>query len=303
MQVFASCALVGVMVITEYPTALLALVLGGYMLAVLADLGQLRDWRVYAVGAAGVALAISPLLYYNVVVYGQAFTTGYQYHATAKFAAAHSDGLSGIGPPDPVVMFAMTLHPLMGIFWQSPVLLLAVPGWLTMWRVRHRAEVGFSFTAILSYVILMSGYYEWSGGLAYTPRHLIPMLPLFAVPLAFLPPRWVPLAWGLAAVSILQSLIAVSTRLEWVVRLIRTTLDQHGHPTAFFVSTIWSVIWSNMRAGMLLTNRGTLVLPVGLLSLVPLLLLEATLVCVLIYRAEARRAGGPMAALEGDAPC
>jgi len=45
-QVFASCFLTGFMVVTEYPTGVLALVLGGYMLLVLSDLGRLRDWRV-----------------------------------------------------------------------------------------------------------------------------------------------------------------------------------------------------------------------------------------------------------------
>jgi len=284
LQVFASCALAGFMVVTEYPTAVLALVLGGYMLLVLRDLGRLRDWRVYVVGASAVALAVSPLLYYNFAVYGSPFTTGYQHHATVKFAAAHSQGLAGIGPPDPVVMFAMTLHPLMGIFWQSPVLLLAIPGWLTM-RATHRTEAWFSFTAILVYVALISGYYEWSGGLAYTPRHLIPVLPMFAIPLAFLPRRWMPIAWGLAGLSIVQHLIAAAGREDWVVRLIRSTLDASGHPSMHFTSTIWTVIWPNMRHGMFLKNRGTMLLPDGFLSLLPLLLLEAVLVVMVIRRA------------------
>ena len=285
LQVFASCALTGFMVVTEYPTAVLALVLGGYMLLVLSDLGRLRDWRVYLVGASAVALAISPLLYYNLAVYGHPFTTGYQHHATVKFAAAHSQGLSGIGAPDPVVMFAMTLHPLMGIFWQSPVLLLAIPGWLAMWKASHRMEAWFSFTAILVYVALISGYYEWSGGLAYTPRHLIPVLPLFALPLAFLPRRWVPLAWGLAGLSILQHLIAVAGRAEWVVRLIRSTLDANGHPSMHFTSTIWTAIWPNMQQGLFMRNRGTMVLPEGFVSLLPLVVLEAALVFLLMRQA------------------
>jgi hypothetical protein len=285
VQVFASCALAGFMVVTEYPTAVLALVLGGYMLLVLGDLGRLRDWRVYLVGAAAVALAISPLLYYNLAVYGHPLTTGYQHHATVKFAAAHSQGLSGIGPPDVVVMFAMTLHPLMGIFWQSPVLLLAIPGWFAMWRAAHRMEASFSFAAILVYVALISGYYEWSGGLAYTPRHLIPMLPLFAMPLAFLPRRWMPLAWGLTALSIVQHTVAVAGRADWVVRLIRSTLDASGHPSMHFTSTIWTVIWPNMQRGMFLKNRGTMLLPDGFLSLLPLAVLEAALVFLLARRA------------------
>jgi hypothetical protein len=294
LQVAVSCAMLGLMVITEYPAAVLALVLGGYMLYVLASLGRLSDWRVYAVGAAAFAIAIAPLLYYNLAVYGQALTTGYQHHATAKFAAAHSHGLSGIGLPDPVVMFAMTLHPLMGIFWQSPVLLLAIPGWVAMRGTSREAEGWLSLAAIVAYLALISGYYEWSGGLSYTPRHLIPMLPLFAIPLAHLPRRWVPVAWVLAAVSILQHLIAMTGRFEWVVRLIRATLDEHGHPTTFWVSTIWTAIWQNMQNGLFLKNRGTLLLPDGPLSWLPLFAIEAVLAVVLIR--HAKRHDAPAAA-------
>ena len=158
---------------------------------VMRDIGRSADWRIYTAAAAGFAVALAPLLYYNAQVYGQFFTTGYQHHATAKFAAAHAQGLAGIGMPDPVVIGAMTIHPLMGIFWQSPVLLLAFVGLFAHDSKDYRAELCLALAAILAYVTLISGYYEWSGGLAYTPRHLIPVLPLFAIPLAFLPRRWI----------------------------------------------------------------------------------------------------------------
>jgi hypothetical protein len=281
-QVFASCVLVGYMVVTEYPTALLALVLGGYMLVVLRDLDRLADWRLYAAGAAGCLLAVSPLVYYNVAVYGDPFTTGYQHHATPKFAAAHSQGLSGIGMPDPIVMIAMTLHPLMGLFWQSPFLLLAAAGWMAMRGSERRAELWFSLTAILAYLTLMSGYYDWSGGLAYTPRHIIPMLPLFAIPLAFLPKRWTALGWCLVAISIVQSLVAVAAQWDYVTRLIRNTLDARGHPTTVFVSTIWSVCWTNLLNGKFVKNRGSLFMPAGFATLLPLVLVEAVLAVLLV---------------------
>jgi hypothetical protein len=301
LQAFASCVLLGYMVVTEYPTAVLALVLGCYMLFVLLELGRLPDWRTYAAGAAGFLLGLSPLLYYNLRVFGNIFTTGYQHHATAKFAAAHSQGLSGIGMPDPMVMGAMTFHPLMGIFWQSPVLLLAVVGWMAMRRTQHRAELWFSLSAILAYVALISGYYNWSGGLSYTPRHLIPLMPLFAVPLAFLPLRWAGLGWSLAVLSIAQHMIAAAARLEYLVRLIERTLDANHHPTTVFVSTIWSQCWSNLRAGLYLKNRGTwLISGGGFPTLLPLVLVEAALVVVLV-RAIAHRENAPYGPRAGGA--
>jgi len=288
VEAFGSCVLVGCMVVTEYPTALLGLVLGGYMLVVLRDLDRLADWRLYAAGAAGCLIAISPLVYYNISVYGDPFTTGYQHHATAQFAAAHAQGLSGIGMPDPIVMIAMTFHPLMGVFWQSPFLLLAAPGWMAMRRSEHRAELLFSLTAIVAYIALISGYYEWSGGQAYTPRHLVPLFPLFAIPLAFLPRRWMTAGWCLLGLSIAQHLVAVAARWDFMSRFIRATLDASHHPTTVFVSTIWSVCWPNLRAGMFLKSRGALFMPSGFATLLPLLLVEAVL-AVLLVRALAAR--------------
>lgn len=220
-QAFASCVLLGYMVVTEYPTALLALLLGFYMLLVLRESHQLADWRIYAVSAAGFVAAVTPLLVYNLHVYGAPLTTGYQHHATAQYAAAHAKGLSGIGTPDPIVMLAMTFHPLMGIFWQSPVLLLAFAVWLRMHREGRAAELWLSLGAIVGYVALISGYYEWEGGLAYTSRHVIPILPMFAIPLAFLPKRWIALAWCLAAISIVQHTIAAAARMDYLVKFVR----------------------------------------------------------------------------------
>lgn len=288
VQAFVSCALLGLMVITEYPAALLALLLGFYMLLVLRDAHQLTEWRVYAVSAAGFLLAVTPLLLYNLRVYGVPLTTGYQHHATAQYAAAHARGLSGIGLPDPIVMAAMTFHPLMGIFWQSPVLLLAIVGWLRMRREGHRAELWFSLAAIAAYILLISGYYEWEGGLAYTPRHIIPILPLFAIPLAFLPKRWMALGWCLAAISILQHTIAAAARMDYLVKFVAPLLDAHHHPTTIFASTIWDVCWLNLRQGLYLKNRGALMMSLGFATLIPLIVVEGVLALIAFRVSKSR---------------
>ena len=294
LRVFVSSLLLGWMVVTEYPTAVLVPFLGGYAIFVLREQRRLSEWRLYAIAATGGLLAVAPLLWYNAQVFGHPLTTGYQHHATAKFAAAHAVGVSGIGPPDPVVMLAMTVHPLMGIFWQSPVLLLAVAGWMTMWRLGWRAEACLSFAVCVSYLALMSGYYDWSGGLAYTPRHLIPLFAVFAIPLAFVPQRW--MALGVVSRRHLHRTAPDRGRraMEHLFRLIRRTLDEQGHPTVFFVSTIWSAIWPNIQNGLLVRNRGTLIMPLGIATLIPLFVIEAVLVVVLLRVIAAReRAGTP----------
>jgi hypothetical protein len=287
VQAFASCALLGFMMVTEYPTALLALILGGYMLFVIRRLRRLADWRLYAVGAAGGFLALSPMLYYNIRVYGHVFTTGYQHEAASEFAAAHANGLSGIGLPDPAVMMAMTIHPLMGIFWQSPVLLLAAAGWRAI-RTEYRGEFLLSLTAIVAYVIFMSGYYDWSGGQAYAPRHLVPLFPLFAIPLAFLPRRWRAIGWCLTGLSIAQHLVATAAQWGGLSDMVYSTLDESNFPMVF-TSTIWNVCWPNLRAGLFLENRGALFLLSGFASLLPLLFVEMVLAILLLRTVAARQ--------------
>jgi len=281
-RAFASGLLLGFMVVTEYPTAVLALVLGGYMLVALRDLGLASAWRPYAATAAGFVLALTPLVYYNVHVFGDPWTTGYQHHATAEFAAAHAHGLSGIGPPDPIVLFASTFHPLMGIFWQSPLLLLAFVGWLAAEGPEIRAASWFSFAAVTTYLVLLSGYYDWAGGTAYTPRHLIPLYPLFAIPLACLPRRWRHVAVALGAVSILQHVIAVAASWDSLDALLDMAIED-GHPTTYALSTIWSVCWVNLRAGLFLKNPAMLVWPTGgFVTLAPLLVAEVMLLVALL---------------------
>lgn len=77
-----------------------------------------------------------------------------------------------------------------------------------------------------------------------------------------------------------------------------STLDANGHPSMDFTSTIWSVIWPNMQQGLFLRNRGTMVLPEGFLSLVPLAVLELALVWLLLRRA-ARIDGSTGEAVKG----
>ena len=71
-------------------------------------------------------------------------------------------------------------------------------------------------------------------------ENLIPLLPLFAVPLAFLPPRWAAVGWSLAMISIAQHMIAVAARMDYISQLVRHSLDANHRPTTLFVSTIWS---------------------------------------------------------------
>jgi hypothetical protein len=278
---FLSSLLLGLTVITEYPAAALVLLLCPYMLYTLYQSRQLSDWRVYSLMAAAFAIPVCIQLYYNYDVFGSPLTTGYSHESNEVFQAAHAASFMGIGWPDLRVFFYMTFQPALGIIWQAPVLFPALIGWVFMAkRPEYRPEMYFSLGTILSYILLISGYYMWWGGTSFTPRHIIPILPIFALPLAFLPKKAsIPiLVTGLIAMG--QNLLMTACGYEgltgYLAALLRGRLIS-GHEGM----AIYEVCLPNFINGQLVNSRGIQLLHLhGPASLIPLLILEAGLLAV-----------------------
>jgi hypothetical protein len=262
--IYLSGFLLGFLVITEYPAAALVPILGGYVLFILRRRRELRNWKVYGLLAAGAFLPVGLLLFYNYACFGNPFTPGYSYESMQRFQTAHATGLFGIGLPDPKALFYITLHPGMGIFWQSPFLLLAIPGGIALVRSREHAPEGiFAVTAILVYLVFCSGYYAWGG--AYTPRHIIPILPLFVLPLAVLPRKWMPAALAAAVISIAQHFLATSGGFGFSTDPNRGIL-------------VYDMFLPNFLADELTNNRGMQWFGLeGKTSLIPLFMIQGAL--------------------------
>jgi hypothetical protein len=97
----------------------------------------------------------------------------------------------------------------------SPVLWLAVPGLVFMARRGGlRAETALCGIAILAYFTFNACYGNsivfWGGGASVGPRHIIPVLPFVAVPLAFAVQRVRVLFYPLVLVSIFYMLLATA---------------------------------------------------------------------------------------------
>ena len=90
---------------------------------------------------------------------------------------------SDIGFTTPVWegLYGLLISPGKGFFWFSPVLLLALPGSLMLWR-RSRADVLLVWGLVAATVLLYSMWYMWWGGTVWGPRFLVPV----AAPLALL---------------------------------------------------------------------------------------------------------------------
>ncbi len=286
-QAFISSILLGFMLITEYPTALLLALLLPYILYTLYQSGHLFTWKTYGVMALGFIIPVCMLLYYNNSIFGSPFATGYSFESSQAYQAAHEESIMGIGQPSIFNFWYQTFQPAFGIFWQSPILFLALPSWTFMVISKeYRAEAIFCFAAIFSYVVIFSGYYMWWGGLAFTPRHLIPILPIFVLPLAFIPEMLlIPLGLG-AAVSIFQNLVLTASGFEglgtYLSEYLRPIWKKHGilQPRGML---IYDVCLPNILNGDLENNRGIDLFGLkSLSSLLPLLFFELTLTLAFI---------------------
>ncbi len=287
---FLSSFFLGFMVITEYPTAVLVFLLSFYILYTLYQCGQLANWKIYAVMAAGFGIPISLLFYYNYSISGTIFTNTYAHEYLPIWQAAHSQNFMGIGFPNLKVFFYETFHPSLGIFWQSPGLLLAVIGYFFMAKeADYRAELYFTLGVIFLYILLFSGYFDWVGGVSFTPRHLVPIMPLFALPLAFLPKKFSIPTLIIGLVSVSQNFLMAASGFEGLYEYIHTIVKDVefiGNKGMVF----YEVCLPNILNGNLTNNRGIQLFHLqGPVSLLPLLVLEFGLLVIFFLWTQRER--------------
>ena len=190
---------------------------------------------------------------YNWICFGSPLEVGYANESMAEFQAAHSEGIMGIRWPRPETLLYMTIHPMQGIFFYSPVLLLSIIGGLTMLRQETKWRTEFMVVAaiILVYFLAISGLKIWWGGDAFTVRHLVPVLPFFGIFLIFLPRKYLPLLIGIGLVSFFHMLVASATTYYPFDRFIRKALEQ-----GFMLSWNTSLLYERLLPRLLHNRLG-----------------------------------------------
>jgi hypothetical protein len=203
--------LLGAAFLTEYTTAVIILPLALYYCYLLREKLSWRWIRSTIVPPVlGASIPMVILMIYNSLAFGNPFSIGYE-HLGNQFQESMSQGFMGISWPRLEVLFYLTFHPAHGLFWQSPVLLMAMVGFFSLWRdKRYRLEGIIVLIAFISLLLINAGYFMWWGGYSFGPRHLIPMLLFLAIPLVLVPRRLIPLVIILAVISIGQMLIPLA---------------------------------------------------------------------------------------------
>ena len=156
----AAGALMGLAAISDCMGLVFALLLGIY--AVFAALGRGEQARV---GIAAAARRIAPValvaalvlciqLAANWASFGGPFELAQAHHAT--FGAHHEAGFLGVGRPKLEALYQLTVGPYRGLFFGSPLLLLALPGLFLLGR-KMRAESIIIGAAWLAVLLIHSG--------------------------------------------------------------------------------------------------------------------------------------------------
>lgn len=245
-------ALLGAAVLTEYPAAAIA---GAAVL--------FAGWRrgprdALWVAAGGLPWAVL-LASYHALAFGSPLATGYDFVYRAEFA----EGMAvryGLGMPEPQVAIELLFGSFRGLFYLSPICLLAAWGLVRgVIRSPHRARYGAAAAVAMFFWLLNAGYYMWDGGASAGPRHMVPALGFLM--LGLVPAlREVPRAFRvLAGVSVAQALLLAAASPE---------VAQSGDPLWEFALGRLLEATPSAKTGH--SNLGLLLGLPGLLSVVPL---------------------------------
>jgi hypothetical protein len=176
-------ALAGYAIGCEYPTALIAALLGIYALA--GSGSGVHRLGVAARYGVGLAIGLLPAAVYNTVAFGTPYALGYGHLTDPYYAHGMAHGIFGIGWPSWQSAWGASFSPYRGLFVLSPWLLLAAPGLVRMKRAGLGAEALICLSISLVYFLFEIGYAFWDGGASVGPRHFLPALPFLAFPTAF----------------------------------------------------------------------------------------------------------------------
>jgi hypothetical protein len=178
--VLAAGLLAGFAVVFEYPTALVGIVLMGYVLSTAPRLVRSVAF------AAGAAIGVMPLIVYQWLVYGSPFHTPYDdvvaVPGTSGHAVVGPNGTGFLGVTTPRLSDAVRLFvDDRGLLVLSPLVLAGVVGLMLLWRAGRRAESLTCLTIGAAFLVYNSGYTPVFGGIfgggSPGPRLLLVSLP------------------------------------------------------------------------------------------------------------------------------
>lgn len=258
---FFTGLLLGYAVVTEYP----AVIVAGIVFAYAAWNWMQRSLMgELAAMSAGGAVCVALLMLYNTLVFGGPLQLGYA--RSTLWTAQHSTGLFSLGVPQPEVFYELTLGIFRGLFVLSPVLLLAVPGFVVWLRSGdRRGQASVALAAVGGMLLFNASSAMWWGGWGVGPRYMLPGLPFLALGMPFV-------LHGSGGRRAMLALGAASVVATWSMTTAGQSFpsDALRNPWIDHVLPAWT-------AGDIARSWGTLLGMRGLAAFIPLVFLAALL--------------------------
>lgn len=257
--------MLGYSLISEYPTFLIAFAIFLYIVLTLPQ----RRWLIAFV-LAGVPPGLL-LMSYNWIIFHTLLPVGYEY--SELYAEQHGTGFLSLTYPRPDALWGITFGSFRGLFYISPVLLLAVAGFWTWWRMgRLRAEWLVCLWAMISFFLFNGSSVMWQGGYSIGPRYLVPMLPFLTMGLGAFVACWGRSLW---VRSLTVFLTVWSVGVVWALTMGGQNFPDWS-PNPLFTYSLPHLLSNNIarNLGMVVGLRGWVsLLPLGLLLLIIIIFL------------------------------
>ncbi|MGQ9517639.1 MAG: hypothetical protein ACUVT1_10245, partial [Anaerolineae bacterium] len=266
--------LLGWAVVTEYPMALPAGILGLYALY------RLRPPRMIGWLVLGAALPAVLLAGYDLAIYGSPLPLGYAY--SELWQEEVQTGFMTLTAPNLERLWGITFSPYRGLFFLSPALLAAFPGFAVWWRRReYRSEWWVCVGVIAVLVLFNASSVVWWGGYAVGPRYIAPAVPFLMPAVAV----W--LAKGGRRRPLFGALGALSVFAVWA----QTITSLKFYPPELYRFPLVEYAWPMLAQGQIASNWGMALGLRGLWSLAPLALIIGVLAAGLVWACRAPAGG------------
>lgn len=267
-------AILGLAVLVDFAALLPAAVLTLYAYRLL---DRKRDLFKLAVGALPFAAVLA---FYNAAAFGSPFASSYRH--LVRFKEISDTGFLGFGVPSLTALWGITFSPYRGLFFLSPFLLLAVPGFYQLLRSdRWRAEAAAWLAIVIAQLLLVSAWYDWRGGFAVGPRNLLLVVPFLMPPVAAAANAW----WNSRMQRrVAQALFAVSFVAVWIA-----SVSGQDFAPIDVARPLSDFFWPRFRTGDVARNLGMAFGLPGRWSLLPPLALLGGLLW--IARSDSVRTG------------
>jgi hypothetical protein len=244
-------ALLGLTVLTEFPALVAGGLLGSYTLWFLC---RRSGVRYGGLGMGRLVLAGLPfallLGFYNASCFGSPFASSYRY--LGRFPEISGTGFLGFTAPSWEAFWGITFSPYRGLFFLSPFLLFAVPGfWYFVRDPDWRTEGMLGVTMVAAHLLFISSWYDWRGGYAIGPRNLLLILPYLVVAVAFFLRR---LAVS-SARPVIHTCFGMSLLLSFVLVWVASTAGQNL-PSITVANPLVELFWPKFVAGDITRNLG-----------------------------------------------